>query len=126
MVDTYFVCPDLLVSTNNLRICFKRLFKDSRDIMSDSIQPQWEAQDSFYVDVYEILTEVHTNVVQDSFGSYIITSTQQKTGRELAFYGNKKFADAISYVAKHHDNFESVVQAAMVLLEDSKFTEKSV
>ena len=52
----YMNCYNADVKRDDLRIYFQRLFRDARDVMSDCVKPQWEAEDEFIITIYKMET----------------------------------------------------------------------
>ena len=54
MNDKFFPVYDAEVQREGLVVFFYRLYKDTRDIMCDSVKPEWTAVDEFLIDVQKM------------------------------------------------------------------------
>lgn len=93
----YFPKHHATIKTDHLFVTFERLYEDVRDQMCDAVRPDWSPVDEFYISIKEV----------------------RGSERELAFHGDRIFANNIYRLAKKFDDFGVVVNGARVLLEQA-------
>lgn len=110
MNSKYFSQYKADIFTKNIRVYFKRLFKDMTDVMSDSPQKDWEPQDDFIITVEKIeTTETTTPYEVDGVVCYS-KSSQQRVVASTQFHIIDKFlANQIWKYSKKFDNYDKVV-----------------
>lgn len=96
------------IENDHLRVVFWRLYHDGRDIMCDSLKPQWEPEDKFIIRlekrVTTKITEFHNSKL---LGRYKTEKTDIETVDTLEFRtDSKQAANYIWYLAKNGARFE--------------------
>ena len=113
MNNTYIEDYSMYIETDNIQMTFRKECYDARDIMSDSYRPDWMPTGEYYIHIFEVLTDEE---IEELLGGVIATVKHYRSGRELAFRGDKKFAEDVHYIATKYDNFDTIVNAARVLM----------
>lgn len=107
MNDCYFRQYHAEVRTDTLHVIFYRLYTDSRDIMCDSLKPQWEPLDKFIITIRELATTHFSEPLPSGKGVATWDDVQQTD--ELEFRtSSKQVANYIWYLAKHGADFDTI------------------
>lgn len=112
MCNRYFIDYNKSFKSDNLSITVEYEVEDTRDVMNDTYTPVWGRTGEYYIQVQEIFTVITT----EDYGYASFSSKHTDPGRELAFRGDEKFMESLLYIAHHYDNFDTVVNAARVLM----------
>ena len=109
MYSKYLPAYKANVDTDILRVRFYRLHEDTRDIMCDSLAPQWGACDDFIINIYELHTEHHHEERNGRFGKTIIDYDEETILREMEIRTtSKQAANYIWYLAKNGSTFADI------------------
>ena len=110
MNSKYFPQYKADIFTKNLRVYFKRLFKDMTDVMSDSPQKDWEPQDDFVITVEKIKTTEEDVLYDTGELQWSASRVHQKVVESSQFHITDKFlANQIWKYSKKFDNYDKVV-----------------
>lgn len=98
------------IENDHLRVVFHRLYHDGRDIMSDSLKPQWEPDDKFIIRLEKRITCRTTEIKQHPvLGRLRIESKDVETVETLEIHADsKQVANYIWYLAKHGARFDDI------------------
>lgn len=111
MTECYFIVYRAGIHTDNLRVEFQRLYRDGRDIMCDSLEPQWEPEDSFIITLVKTKTTRTREVHEDENGGapIIVERCNTKVLDKMTIYiHNKQIANYIWWLSKNKDNFDLI------------------
>lgn len=104
VTDRYFRIYKADVSRDDLKVIFQRLYTDARDIMSDSPQPSWQAEDKFIITVIGRKKTVETEKIsigKEPEHQAIVTKTTINTTGEFEIRtSDKRTANWIWWLAK--------------------------
>lgn len=106
-MDTYFPQYHAAVRTDTLHVDFHRLFTDSRDIMCDSLKPQWEALDKFIICLRQMVTTHFSEPIPGGKGTMTWSDVAQVDELEIRT-SSKQVANYIWYLAKHGADFDTI------------------
>ena len=112
MCNRYFIDFNKSFQSDNLNVTVQYEVEDTRDVMDDTFTPVWECTGEYYIQIQEVFTTIE----KDVSGSVAYCCKHTDIGRELAFRGDKKFIESLLYVAHRYDSFDTVVNAARVLM----------
>lgn len=105
----YMIDYNAWIENDHLQVVFHRLYRDGRDIMSDSLKPQWEPEDKFIVTLKKRVTTRTTEIREGKCGKIRIESEDIETLETLTIHTNsKQAANYIWYLAKHGARFEDL------------------
>ncbi len=63
----YHIVYSAGIQTDHLIVQFQRLYRDGRDIMCDSMKPQWEPEDDFIIELRKVRTERTSEMHRENF-----------------------------------------------------------
>ena len=106
----YFIEYDAIVWNDHLEVQFQRLYRDVRDVMCDSLKPQWEPEDKFWVHLAKTLRTTTTDIKEDEIlGKVKIERNDFATLDTLEFQiDSKQAANYIWWLAKHGATFDQI------------------
>lgn len=98
------------IENDHLRVVFHRLYHDGRDMMSDSLKPQWEPDDKFIIRLEKRITTRTTEIREDKvLGRVRIESENIETLETLEIHSDsKQAANYIWYLANHGARFDDL------------------
>lgn len=112
MCNRYFIDFNKSFKSDNLNVTVQYEVEDTRDVMDDTFTPVWERTGEYYIQVQEVFTFIET----EAYGLATFSCKHTDLGRELAFRGDEKFLESLLYIAHRYDSFDTVVNAARVLM----------
>ena len=106
----YMIQYDAGIKNDHLRVVFQRLYHDVRDIMSDSLKPQWEADDKFIITMEKLVTSRTTEINNHPvLGRVRIESENVEIVETLTIRADsKQSANHIWFLAKHGADFDLI------------------
>lgn len=113
----YMMCYAQTIESDNLRLLVHRRFEDVRDQMCDSPRPQWQGCNDYIVDIKELKVEYET--IELKVGG-TAKYRQETVGRSISFNSDWNFVECIRMIAEKYDDFDTVVNAARVLLQKAE------
>ena len=98
------------IENDHLQVVFQRLYHDGRDIMSDSLKPQWEPDDKFIIRLAKRITTRTTEYHNDELlGKYKTEKTEIETVTTLEIRtDSKQAANYIWYLAMHGARIDDI------------------
>ena len=104
--DTYLPQYHAFIDTDNIYVTFRRLFTDVRDVMSDSLQPDWMALDKFIIK----LTKKKTTHHHERRDNCIVKWSDVEVLAEYEIRtDSKQAANYIWYLTKNGTTFDRIV-----------------
>lgn len=98
------------IENDHLLVVFYRLYRDGRDIMCDSLKPQWEPEDHFIIHLEKRIITRTTEIRKDKvLGKVRIETEEVETLEKLEIRtDSKQAANYIWYLAKHGARFDDL------------------
>jgi hypothetical protein len=98
------------IENDHLQVIFHRLYRDGRDIMCDSLKPQWEPEDKFIITLKKRVATRTTEIQKHPvLGIVRIESENIEILDEMVIRtDSKQAANYIWYLAKHGARFDDI------------------
>lgn len=110
MSSKYFNEYHAHVKNDHLEVQFYRLYRDGRDIMCDSLQPQWEPEDDYDIELKKLLKTSTTELKDDGYGHVVRCEYEKvETLKTLRIKtDSKQVANYIWALAKRGARFDDI------------------